>query len=426
MKIVIVGGGFAGLNLAKHLAGNQLFDITLVDKNNYHLFPPLLYQVSTAFIEASNISYPFRRMFQYKENLRFHLGELKNIIVADNKIETSNGDLRYDYLVLAMGTETNYFGLENIKKHALPMKTVNDAIHLRNHLLLNAEKAVRTIDSVDKGRLQNIVISGGGPTGVEVAGMLAEMMRTIINKDYPELNHKQNTIYLISSGNALLGPMSIKSQGEAYKILNRLGVHIKLNTAVKDYIDGNILLSTGEIIPAATLVWATGVTARQVPGLPDIYTSRGNRIIVDEFNKVQGTPNIFAIGDQCFQTADVDYPNGHPQLAQVAIQQGIHLASNLQRLQSGQVFKAFKYKNKGSMAIISKYRAVVDLPNAFFKGLPAWFVWLFVHIIPIVGFGNKVKLACNWFLGLITNDPALRLIIRPEMNEIVFKEDSYK
>ncbi|HTD41278.1 MAG TPA: FAD-dependent oxidoreductase, partial [Mucilaginibacter sp.] len=270
------------------------------------------------------------------------------------------------------------------------------------------------IDSVDKGRLQNIVISGGGPTGVEVAGMLAEMMRTIANKDYPELKHTHNTIYLISSGNALLGPMSTKSQAEAYKILNSLGVQIKLNTAVKDYIDGNILLSTGECIPAATLVWASGVTSRQVPGLPDVYMGRGNRIIVDEFNKVQGTQNIFAIGDQCFQTDDADYPNGHPQLAQVAIQQGIHLASNFKRLQSRQVLKAFKYKNKGSMAIISKYRAVVDLPNAFFKGLPAWFVWLFVHIIPIVGFGNKVKLSCNWFLGLITNDPALRLIIRPK------------
>ena len=414
MKIVIVGGGFAGLNLAKHLAGNQLFDITLLDKNNYHLFPPLLYQVSTAFIEASNISYPFRRMFQYKENLRFHLGELKNIVAADNKIETSNGDLNYDYLVLAMGTETNYFGLENIKNQALPMKTIDDAIRLRNHLLLNAEKAVRTIDSVDKGRLQNIVISGGGPTGVEVAGMLAEMAHSIINKDYPELKNTTANIYLISSGNVLLGPMSSKSQAEAYKVLNKLGVQIKLNSAVKDYIDGNILLSTGECIPAATLVWTSGVIARQAPGLPDLYMGRGKRIMVDEFNRVQGTQNIFAIGDQCVQTTNVDYPNGHPQLAQVAIQQGIHLASTLKRLQSGQTLKAFKYKNKGSMAIISKYKAVVDLPNSFFKGLPAWFVWLFVHIIPIVGFGNKAKLAGNWFWSLITNDPTLRLIIRPK------------
>jgi len=414
MKIVIIGGGFAGLNLAKNLAGNQLFDITLVDKNNYHLFPPLLYQVSTAFIEASNISYPFRRMFQHKENLRFHLGELKSIDASSNKIETSDGDLYFDCLILAMGTETNYFGLENIKKHALPMKTIDDAIHLRNHLLLNAEKAVRTNNPSEKVRLQNIVISGGGPTGVEVAGMLAEMIYSVVNKDYPELKNTTANIYLISSGNALLGPMSAKSQKEAYRILNKLGVQIKLNTSVKDYTDGDIRLSTGECIPAATLVWTSGVIARQVPGLPDVYAGRGMRIMVDEFNKVKGTQNIFAIGDQCIQTTDADYPNGHPQLAQVAIQQGVHLALNLKRLQTGQGLTAFKYKNKGSMAIISKYKAVVDLPKTFFKGLPAWFVWLFVHIIPIVGFGNKAKLACNWFWSLITNDPTLRLIIRPK------------
>jgi NADH dehydrogenase len=353
-------------------------------------------------------------MFQYKENLRFHLGELKNIVSADNKIETSGGDLYYDYLVLAMGTETDYRGLENIKRHALPMKTIDDAIHLRNHLLLNAEKAVRANNPVEKVKLQNIVISGGGPTGVEVSGMLAEMIHSLVNKDYPELKNTNANIYLISSGNALLGPMSAKSQTEAYKVLNKLGVQIKLNTAVKDYIDGDIRLSTGECIPAATLVWTSGVIARQAPGLPDIFMGRGKRIMVDEFNKVQGTTNIFAIGDQCLQTADADYPKGHPQLAQVAIQQGIQLASNLKRLQSGQTLKAFKYKNKGSMAIITKYKAVVDLPNAFFKGLPAWFVWLFVHIIPIVGSGNKIKLACNWFWSLITNDPTLRLIIRPQ------------
>ncbi|MBD1365405.1 NAD(P)/FAD-dependent oxidoreductase [Mucilaginibacter sp. ZT4R22] len=414
MKIVIIGGGFAGLNLAKHLAGNPIFNVTLVDKNNYHLFPPLLYQVSTAFIEASNITYPFRRMFQYKENLRFHLGELKEVVASDNKIKTSNGDLSYDILVLAMGTETNYFGLESIEKHALPLKTIDDAIHLRNHLLLNAEKAVRTNDPVDKCRLQNIVISGGGPTGVEVSGMLAEMIQSLINKDYPELKEADANIYLISSGNALLGPMSKKSQAEAYKVLDKLGVQVKLNTAVKGYINGDVHLSNGGCIPAATLVWTSGVIARQVPGLPNDCIGRGNRIIVDEFNKVKGAENIFAIGDQCLQTTDADYPNGHPQLAQVAIQQGFCLASNLKRLHSGQVLKPFKYKNKGSMAIISKYKAVVDLPKAFFKGLPAWLVWLFVHIIPIVGFGNKVKLAYNWFLSLMTNDPALRLIIRPK------------
>jgi NADH dehydrogenase len=414
MKIVIVGGGLAGLNLAKRLAETRSFNITLVDKNNYHLFPPLLYQVSTAFIEPSNICYPFRKVFQYKENLRFHLGELTKIVASDNKIKTSDGDLNYDVLVLAMGTETNYFGLESIEKQALPLKTLDDAIRLRNHLLLNAEKAVKTSDPVHKCRLQNIVISGGGPTGVEVSGMLAEMIHSLINKDYPELKEADANIYLISSGNALLGPMSKKSQAEAYKVLSELGVQIKLNTAVKGYINGDVHLSTGACIPAATLVWTSGVVARQAPGLPDTSIGRGNRIIVDDFNMVMGTQNIFAIGDQCLQTTDADYPNGHPQLAQVAIQQGISLVSNLKRLQSGKALDAFRYQNKGSMAIISKYKAVADLPKAFFKGFPAWFVWLFVHIIPIVGFGNKAKVACNWFWSLITNDPALRLIIRPK------------
>jgi len=413
MKIVIVGGGFAGLHLARHLAKKNLFEVTLVDKNNYHLFSPLLYQVSTAFIEASNISYPFRRLFQSKENFRFHMGELKNIVTAENKIETSAGDLYYDNLVLAMGTQTNYFGLENIKQHALPVKTLDDAINLRNHLLLNTEKAVRATGELCRQKVSNIVISGGGPTGVEISGMLAEMSQSIMKKDYPELKNMEGNIYLINSGKALLGTMSAKSQKSAYKVLRRLGVHVKLNTAVKDYTEGAVLLSTGEIIPSATLIWASGILANEAPGLPELCVSRGRRIIVDEYNRVKGIRNVFAIGDQCIQTTDAKYPNGHPQLAQVAIQQGIRLARNVERLQSGKKLIAFKYKNKGNMAIISKYEAVVDLPKSFLKGFPAWFVWLFVHIMPIVGFGNKAKLAINWLWSFFTNDPTLRLIIRP-------------
>lgn len=417
MKIIIVGGGFAGINLAKRLAGNNELQVTLVDKNNYHFFPPLLYQVSTAFIEASNISYPFRKMFQHKHNLRFYLGELKNIVPQENKIETSTGDLQYDYLVLAMGAETNFFGLENVKRGSLPMKTIDDALNLRNHLLLNIEKAIRTTDSEERGKRQNIVIAGGGPTGVELSGMLAEMGRYILNKDYPELKNRGN-IYLINAGEALLGPMSIKSQQEAYDVLCKLGVKIKLNTAVKDYADGKVLLSNGETIPTATLVWTSGVIAREAPGLPKESVGRGRRIIVDEYNRVAGTQNIFAIGDQSLQTTDKHYPEGHPQLAQVAIQQGTQLAENFKRIQAGKPMKAFSYYNKGTMAIIAKFKAVVDLPKAFFKGFIAWFVWLFIHIIPIAGFRNKLKLAYNWFWSFITNDPTLRLIIRPRKEDM--------
>ena len=414
MKVVIIGGGFAGLNLSKKLAGNTQIEVTLVDKNNYHFFPPLLYQVATAFIEPSNISYPFRRMFQYKHNLRYYMGSLVKINAETNTIETDSGTLDYDYLVLAMGAESNYFGMENVKNNALPMKTIDDAINLRNHILLNLEKLVKSNDPLERDIRRNIVIAGGGPTGVEVSGMIAEMGKYILEKDYPELKGRRDTIFLVDAGHALLGPMSEKSQQEALKVLTRLGVQVKLGTAVKDFANDKVLLSTGETINSNTLIWASGVIAREAPGLPpESIAQRGRRIIVDEYNKVAGTSNIFAIGDQCVQATDKNYPNGHPQLAQVAIQQGKLLAENLIRLGKGEAMKPFSYYNKGAMAIISKFKAVVDLPKGFFKGFTAWLVWLFIHIIPIAGFRNKAKLAFNWFWSFITNDPTLRLIIRP-------------
>lgn len=412
-KIVIVGGGFAGLNLAKSLANNKEFDVTLVDTNNYHFFPPLLYQVSTAFIEASNISYPFRRMFQEKENLTFFMGSLEQVNTVSNTIDTTNGKVEYDYLVLAMGTETNYFGLENVKKGALPMKTIDDALRMRNHILLRLEEAVRATNVRDKERLGNIVIAGGGPTGVEIAGMLAEMGSNIVMKDYPSARRGTGKIFLVDAGSSLLGPMSKKSQDEAFKVLNKLGVNVYLNTLVKDYVDDQVILGTGETINSATLIWASGVIAREVPGLAPETVGRGRRIMVDAYNKVIGTDNIFAIGDQCMQQGDPAFPNGHPQLAQVAIQQGKLLAKNFKNVQKGEKLIPFKYNDKGSMAIIAKYKAVVDLPKGFFKGFFAWIVWLFIHIIPIAGFRNKGKLAFNWFWSFVTNDPTLRLIIRP-------------
>jgi NADH dehydrogenase len=313
-----------------------------------------------------------------------------------------------------MGTETNYFGLENLKRNSWPMKTVDDAIMLRNQILLNAEKAVRTKDMAERERLLTIVVAGGGPTGVEVSGMIAEMGRNILNKDYPEFGNMRGHIYLVNSGEALLGPMSSKSQEEALKVLTTLGVQVKLNTAVKDYSDQKVVFANGETIDTPILIWATGVIARTAPGLAPESIARGNRIKVDAYNKVEGTQNIFAIGDQCVSTADARYPNGHPQLAQVAIQQGKFLARHFTRLAADQPLQPFYYKDKGSMAIIAKYEAVVDLPRrGFFKGFPAWFVWLFIHIIPIAGFRNKGKLAFNWFWSFVTNDPTLRLILRP-------------
>ena len=413
-KVVVVGGGFAGINFMKGLWNAPDFQVTLVDRDNYNFFSPLLYQVATAFIEPSNISYPYRRMFVEKNNFRFHYGSFIKVNPQSNTVETDTGILDYDYLVLSIGTETNYFGMENVKNNSLPMKSIEDAINLRNHLLLNMEKAVITDNQNEKTKLLNIVISGGGPSGVEIAGMLAEMGREIVAKEYPEIKRGNSRIHLIDASSNLLGPMSKAAQAEALKVLSKLGVQIKLDTAVKDYVNGEVILGDGTSIPTNSLIWTSGVTGREIPGLPAEVIGRGRRVLVDEFNKVNSTQNIFAIGDICFQTSDKNYPNGHPQLAQVAIQQGTLLAKNFKKMASGGAWKPFAYNNKGSMAIISKYKAVADLPKISFTGFFAWLIWLFVHIIPLVGFRNKVKLAFSWFWSFITNNPTLRLIIRPK------------
>lgn len=413
-RIVVIGGGFAGINFVKKLANDNRFQVTLVDRHNYHSFSPLLYQVGMAFIEPSNISYPFRRLFQEKENLRFHLGCVQRIEPEMNRVICDTGVLEYDYLVVAIGTESNYFGMENVKNKSWPLKTISDATNLRNHLLLNMEMAARTQDVEKRNQLLNIVIAGGGPTGVEVSGMLAEMAHHIAPKEYPEITRVSNPIYLIEAGAELLGPMSRKSQEEATRVLRKLGVQIKLNVAVKDYVDGKVVLSNGEVIPTNALIWTSGVIGRAVPGIPQEVIGRARRIMTDEFNKVKGMSNIFAIGDISLQTSDPEFPNGHPMLAQVAIQQGKNLAENFRREAEGKTFRPFKYKDKGSMAIISKYKAVVDLPKGFVKGFFAWVIWLFVHLIPITSFRNKVKLAFSWLWSFMTNDPTLRLIIRPE------------
>lgn len=416
-KVVVVGGGFAGINFIKKLAKDKRFHITLVDLNNYHFFPPLLYQVSTAFIEPSNISYPFRRMFQQKENIRFHMGSMVRVNTDSNTLQTTHGVLSYDYLVLSLGTETNYFGMENVKRSALPMKTIDEALNLRNTLLLNMEQAAKAKDKAERDRLLNIVIAGGGPTGVELAGMLAELGHNIARKEYPEIQDFGTHIYLVDAGPVLLSPMSKKAQEEAKAVLSKLGVRIIQNVAVKDYTDGKVLLADGKVLETFSLIWASGVIAREVPGLPKEVIGRGRRVLVDEANRVQGSANIFALGDLALQTSDSRFPNGHPQVAQVAIQGGEMLAKNLRLALDGKPMKPFLYKDKGSMAIISKYEAVADLPKVSFTGFFAWLVWLFIHIIPLIGFRNKVELAFSWFWSFLTNDPTLRLIIRPERKQ---------
>lgn len=412
MRIVIIGGGFAGINLAKDLAKQDGLELILVDENNYNFFPPLIYQVASAFIEPSNISLPFRRMFQKQNNIRFFNASFLSINHHAKYIVTDKGQLSYDIAVLAMGTETNYFGLDNVKENALTLKNINDALYMRNKLLLCFEQACKAQDTAEQSRLLTIVVSGGGPTGLEIAGMMAEMGKYIKDKDYPELKNVSGKIILVDAGPTLLGPMSQRSQAEALKQIKQLGVEVRLNVAVKDYKDEIVYLADGSTIATPNLIWVSGVIAKEAKGLPMESIGRGRRILVNAYNEVEGVKDVYALGDICLMTADEKFPNGHPQVAQPAIQQGKLLAKNIVRHISGIAPQPFKYHDKGSMAIISKFKAVVDMPNGFLKGGIAWLAWLFIHIIPIAGFRNRVKLFFSWMWSFVTNDPTIRLIIK--------------
>ena len=415
MHIVVIGGGFAGVNIAKSLANKKDFQVTLVDKNNYNFFPPLIYQVATAYLEPTSISYPFRKLFSGKDNLHFRLGEVKKIVPAENKIILDSGELTYDQLVFATGAETNYFGMENVKQHAIPMKTLSDALEMRNRLLEQMEKAVISNDAAEIKKLVTIVIAGGGPTGVELAGMFAEMKNGILRKEYPALSGKGVEIILVDGGNVVLAPMSPQSQQDTFEALTKLGVKIKFDYQVKDYVDDTILFTNGERIATKNLIWAAGVTASVFEGLPVESYGRGRRMLVDEYNKLNGTENIYAVGDTCFQTTDTHFPNGHPQVAQVAIQQGLNLAKNFQSLVNGKALNAFIYVDKGSMAIIGRNKAVVDLPKPrlHLKGFIAWLAWLFIHLLSLITYRNRVRTFWNWMIAYFTKDQSLRMIIRP-------------
>ena len=416
MKVVIIGGGFAGVNLANELADNKNFEVTLVDKNNYNFFPPLIYQVATAYLEPSSISYPFRKYFRGKDNITFRMGEFVAVKASENIAVLHNGELEYDALVFATGAETNYFGMENVRKNAIPMKTLNDALEMRNKLLQRLEKATLHKNSRERRKYTNIVVAGGGPTGVEVSGMFAEMRNGVLRKEYPELTTSVSNIYLVDGGDALLAPMSEASQKDTYEALSKLGVIIKLNSRVTDFVDDVVYLSNGETIQSKNLIWAAGVSARVFEGLPAESYGRGKRMIVDEHNRVINTTNIYAIGDTCYQDSDAAFPQGHPQVAQVAIQQGKHLAKNLKKQVNNVALVPFKYKDKGSMAIIGKNKAVVDLPKPklHFKGFLAWLMWLFIHLLSLITFRNRLVTFWNWMVSYFSMDQPLRMIIRPE------------
>jgi NADH dehydrogenase len=414
-RVVIVGGGFAGVNLAKELAKHNSYVITLVDKNNYNFFPPLLYQVATGYLESSNISYPFRKLFRGSNNFNFRMGTVIRVVQAENKLVLDTGDLHYDILVFATGTETNYFGMENVKKNSIPMKTVQDAIYMRNTILERLEKATREPDPAVRKKLTTIVVAGGGPTGVEISGMFAEMKKLVVPKDYPELIGSNGEIYLVDGLKSVLAPMSEKSQKYTYDTLKEMGVNIKLDCMVKDFNDDVVQFSTGESIETTTLIWAAGVTASVFEGIERESYGRGRRMLVDAYNKVQGTQNIYALGDTCLQTTDPAFPDGHPQVAQVAIQQGVNLGKNLKNVVEGKSLKPFVYHDKGSMAIIGRFKAVADLPKpkVHFNGFIAWMAWLFVHLVSLINFRNKVKTFYNWFVSYTTKDQSLRVIVKP-------------
>lgn len=415
--IVIIGGGFAGINMALKLAKKEGFHVTLVDRNNYNFFPPLLYQVATGFLEVSNISYPFRKLFQKISNVNFRLGELQKVIPEANRVILNTGELTYDYLVIATGTEANYFGIDNIKKNGISMKTLNDATNMRNFLLLKMEEATIETDETEKKKLTTIVIAGGGPTGVEIAGMLSEMRKNIFRKDYPELAGYKGAIYLIDGGASLLAPFSTNAQKYTYDTLEKMGVNVELKKQVKDYANDTVTFSDGETIQTKILIWAAGVTGTVFEGIPATSYSKGKRLSVDEFNKVTATQNIYAIGDACFQTTDKAFPNGHPQLAQVAIQQGKNLAKNFLRAEKNETLVPFKYYDKGSLAIIGTTRAVADIPLGkrmlHFTGFIAWFMWLFIHLLFLINYRNQIRTFFNWMAAFISKDQSLRMIIRP-------------
>ncbi|HAP95088.1 NAD(P)/FAD-dependent oxidoreductase [Epilithonimonas hominis] len=424
-KIVIIGGGFAGVNLAKKLTKSDHFEIILVDKNNYNFFPPLIYQVATGYLETSSICYPFRMLFRDKKNFRFILGELKEVIIKEKKLILSTGSIQYDWLVFSTGCVTNYFGIESIKHHAIPMKTVSDALSMRNTLLERLEEASRETNMEIRGKLLTIVVAGGGPSGVEISGMFAEMKQNIIAKDYPELKGSSGEIYLVDGLNSVLSPMSENSQQYAYDKLIEMGVKIRLNSMVTDFKNDVVHFANGDKIETKNLIWTAGVTAIIFKGIPPEAYGKGKRLIVDAFNKVIGQEDIFAIGDTCIQTTDTAFPQGHPQVAQVAIQQGQNLAHNWIKTLKSKSSIPFKYHDKGSMAIIGRNKAVAEFPKPklFFSGFIAWIMWLFIHLLSLINYRNRLSTLYNWTTAYFTKDQALRFIVRPTLRKEVLTRE---
>lgn len=417
-RIVIIGGGFAGIALAKKLR-NKNVQVVLLDKHNYHNFQPLLYQVATGGLEAGSIAYPIRKVIQEYKDFYFRLTAVKEIDSVNQKVIAEIGDLHYDYLVIATGSKTNYFGNKDIERYSMAMKTIPQSLNIRSLILENFEQAVLTKDESEKNSLINFVLVGAGPTGVELAGALAEMKKAILQKDYPDLDIAKMEINLIQSGDRILNTMSEKSSAEAERFLIDLGVKIWKNVRVTNY-DGKTITTNSDLtFDTATVIWTAGVQGAAIRGLDaKSLVEKVERIRVNQFNQVVGYDNIFALGDIASMESE-KYPQGHPMMAQPALQQGRLLGENIVNLINKKTMKPFEYKDKGSMATIGRNLAVVDLPHYHFSGVFAWFVWMFVHLFSLIGFKNKAVVFLNWVYNYIRFDREGRLIVRP------FKKKSF-
>ena len=408
-KVVIVGAGFGGISMAKYFK-NKPVDVLLIDQNNFHNFQPLMYQIATGGLEPYSIAYPVRRIFRNYKNVRCRMAFVESVVVSEKKLKTSIGDIFYDYLIVATGSKTNYFNFEPIKDKLLTLKSIPDALNIRSFLFQNLEKALSN-ETQDLPEVLNIAIVGGGPAGIELAGALAEMKRYVIPKDFPELDTSKMNIHLYEAGEDLLGAMSQEASDKALEYLEGLGVHVFLNTRVSGYDGTALLLPDNTKFYTDTVIWTAGVKGAPIDGIPSEAIIGGNRISVDAYNSVVGTENVFAIGDVAACLND-ENPRGLPMLAPVAQQQGKHLAKNIVTHLNGKPMKPFRYFDKGTMATIGRRKAVVDLPKWKFQGTFAWMVWMFIHIMSLVGFRNKVVALLGWMLSYFTYDKPLGLIIR--------------
>ena len=410
MHIIIIGGGFGGLRLARELSNKKGIDITLIDRFNYHQFQPLFYQVATAGLDASNVSFPLRKVFHKVKNLRFRLAEVTSVDTSQKKVHTSIGEFKYDMLVLATGADTNFFGNAKLESYAFPMKSTVEALQIRHRLIQNFEDALMVKDPKLLEQLMTIVVVGGGPTGVEVCGALAEMKKYVLPVDYPELDFSLMKIYLLEGTGKTLGSMSAESSEKSASYLDKLGVTLVLNTFVKDYDGSDVLLSDGSHLASKTVIWAAGIKGNVPPGIDPSLIVKGNRIKVDRFNKITGIEDVYALGDLAYMETPA-YPNAHPQVANVAIGQADNLAKNIL---SGKMTKPYEYADKGSMATVGRNKAVVDVPRPklHFGGLLAWLVWMGLHLFLLVGVKNRLQVFINWMYNYFTYDQNLRLIFR--------------